>query len=45
MQGYESRTQPRELYEKVREYMPGGHFWMLESPKEMTEAIRLLLSM
>jgi pimeloyl-ACP methyl ester carboxylesterase len=56
MQGYESRTQPREFYEKAREYipnakdvrvryMPGGHFWTLESPKETTEAIRLLLSM
>jgi len=56
MQGYDSKTQPREFYEKAREYipnakdvqvryMPGGHFWTLESPKETTDAIRLLLTM
>ena len=56
MQGYESRTQPREFYENAREYipnaqdvvvkfMPGGHFWTLESPKETTEAICQLLQM
>jgi pimeloyl-ACP methyl ester carboxylesterase len=56
MEGYESRTQPREFYENSREYipnakdvkvsyLPGGHFFTLESPKETTEAIRLLLTM
>jgi hypothetical protein len=56
MQGYDSKSQPREFYEKAREYllnakgvavryMPGGHFWTLESPRETTEAIRLLLTM
>lgn len=56
MQGYDSKSQPREFYEKAREYvpnaskvevryMPGGHFWTLESPGETTEAIRLLLTM
>jgi hypothetical protein len=29
---------------KVR-YLPGGHFWTLESPKKTTEAVQLLLSM
>ena len=56
MQGFESRSQPREFYEKAREYipnakdvavkyMPGGHFWTLESPDETTEAVRELLAM
>jgi len=55
MQGYESRTQPREFYEAARDYipnakevrvmyMPGGHFWTMESPKETTEAIQELVS-
>jgi pimeloyl-ACP methyl ester carboxylesterase len=50
MQGYDSRTQPREFYDKAREYIPnservavqyipGGHFWTLESPDEVSEAI------
>jgi pimeloyl-ACP methyl ester carboxylesterase len=56
MQGYDSKSQPREFYEKAREYipnakdvavkyLPGGHFWTLESPQETTEAIRQLVSM
>ena len=56
MQGYDSKSQPREFYEQAREYlpnakavevryMPGGHFWTLESPKETTDAIKLLLTM
>ena len=56
MQGYGSKTQPREFYEKARDYipnasdvqvqyMPGGHFWTLESPKETTDAVRQLLTM
>ena len=56
MQGYGSKTQPREFYKKSRDYipnasdvqvqyMPGGQFWTLESPKENTEAVRQLLTM
>ncbi|KAF9885393.1 hypothetical protein FE257_013011 [Aspergillus nanangensis] len=56
MQGYESKTQPREFYENAAEYipaspnvqvryLPGGHFWTLESLDETTEAIRHLLTM
>ena len=56
MQGYDSKTQPREFYENAQDYipnasevkvkyMPGGHFWTLESPNETTEAIRDLLAM
>ena len=56
MQGYDSKTQPREFYEHARDYipnakevrvkyMPGGHFWTMESPQETTEAITELLSM
>ena len=56
MQGYDSKTQPREFYEHARDYvpnakdvavryMPGGHFWTLESPNETTEAIRHMLTM
>ena len=56
MQGYDSKSQPREFYEKAREYIPnakavevrymsGGHFWTLESPQETTDAIKLLLTM
>jgi pimeloyl-ACP methyl ester carboxylesterase len=54
MQGYDSKTQPREFYEKAREYIPnaaavevtymsGGHFWTLESPAETTQAIQRLI--
>ena len=56
MQGYDSKTQPREFYEKAREYVPnaaavdvrymsGGHFWTLESPDETTEAVRRLIEL
>ncbi|WP_164662193.1 alpha/beta fold hydrolase [Tropicibacter sp. Alg240-R139] len=56
MQGYDSKTQPREFYEDARtyipnakdvgvEFVPGGHFWSLESPKETTAAIERLLKM
>lgn len=56
MQGYDSRTQPREFYEKAREYIPnakdvkvsyipGGHYWSMESPEETTKAIQDLLRM
>ncbi|KAJ9639699.1 hypothetical protein H2204_003770 [Knufia peltigerae] len=54
MQGYDSKSQPREFYEKARDYIPnaervtvqyipGGHFWTLESPAETTDAIRKFL--
>ncbi|KAK5456244.1 hypothetical protein LTS15_005563 [Exophiala xenobiotica] len=50
MQGYDSKSQPREFYENARDYIPnaervavqyipGGHFWTLESPEETTDAI------
>ncbi len=56
LQGYDSKTQPREFYEHSRDYipnspdvqvrfMPGGHFWTLESPHETTNAVRHLLTM
>jgi pimeloyl-ACP methyl ester carboxylesterase len=56
MQGYDSKTQPREFYTKAREYVPnattvevrymsGGHFWTLESPEETEEAIRRLVEL
>lgn len=56
MQGYSSKTQPREFYENAAEYipnspdvqvryLPGGHFWSLESPDETTKAIQHLLGM
>lgn len=56
MQGRDSKTQPREFYEKARRYipnarevavryMPGGHFWTMESPKETTDAIVALMRM
>ena len=56
MQGHDSRTQLHEFYKAAREYipnaravrvryLPGGHFWTLESPNETIDAIRQLLSM
>ena len=56
LEGYGSKTQPREFYEKSRDYipnspkvdvkyLPGGHFWTLESPNETTDAVKHLLSM
>ncbi|KAK5731923.1 hypothetical protein LTR17_010998 [Elasticomyces elasticus] len=56
MQGYDSKTQPREFYEKARVYIPnakavevrymqGGHFWTLESPEETTQAVRRLIEL
>lgn len=55
LQGADSRSQPREFYTDAREYIPnarsvhvryipGGHFWTLESPEDTTEAIREALS-
>ena len=56
MQGYESKTQPREFYEDARTYipnakevalhfLPGGHFWTLETPDETNEGLCKLLAM
>jgi pimeloyl-ACP methyl ester carboxylesterase len=50
LQGYHSRTQPREWYENARQYIPNardvrvryldaGHFWPLENPRETTQAL------
>ena len=54
MEGADSRSQPREFYVDARQYIPnarsvdvrfipGGHFWTLESPAESTSAIRFAL--
>jgi pimeloyl-ACP methyl ester carboxylesterase len=56
IQGYESKTQPREYYANPKQYLPNvkdagvvfidaGHFWSMERPDEVTEAIRQLLKM
>ncbi|WP_326837515.1 alpha/beta hydrolase [Amycolatopsis rhabdoformis] len=56
LQGYDSKTQPREFYENAREYLPNaadvrvryvhaGHFWSMESPEELTGHLRELLGM
>jgi pimeloyl-ACP methyl ester carboxylesterase len=56
IQGYESKTQPREFYQHSREYIPNahtvavefidaGHFWPKEQPDVVTELIRKLLEM
>lgn len=56
LQGYDSKTQPREFYEDARAYIPnasdvqvrymqGGHFWSMECPEETTDAVRHLLTM
>ncbi|KAF7908794.1 uncharacterized protein EAE98_012453 [Botrytis deweyae] len=56
MQGYDSKSQPREFYVDAKKYipnakkvevtfLPGGHFWPLESPEETTAAVRQLLMM
>ena len=56
LQGEDSRTQPREFYADARahiphasdvqvRFIPGGHYWVLESPEETTAAIRHLLAM
>ena len=56
IQGYESKTQPREFYTDVKQYLPNvpvadvvfidaGHFWSMESPDEVTAAVRTLLAM
>lgn len=56
LQGYESPSQPREFFEDLEQhipnaravqlkFVPGGHFWPLESPREATEGIRAMLEL
>jgi pimeloyl-ACP methyl ester carboxylesterase len=56
MQGFGSKTQPREFYENARDYIPNakeilvryvdaGHFWTMEAPHVVTEFIRELLTL
>ena len=56
LQVYDSPSQPREFFEDVEQHMPntkavklkfipGGHFWPLESPKEATEGIRNMIAL
>ena len=53
---YDSPSQPREFFEDVEQYIPnarvvqlkfipGGHFWPLESPSEATEGIRAMIAL
>ena len=55
LEGYESKTQPREFYEDSRDYIPNakavevryinaGHFWSMERPDEVTGYLRELLA-
>lgn len=55
LEGYESKTQPREFYEHSRDYIPNakavevryihsGHFWSMERPDEVTGLVRELLA-
>ncbi|GGY18252.1 alpha/beta fold hydrolase [Streptomyces djakartensis] len=54
MQGWDSRTQPREFFADLDEHLPnvpsldvrfisGGHFWPLESPDEASAVLREVL--
>lgn len=56
IQGYDSKTQPREFYENAREYIPNatdvlvryvdaGHFWSMEQPDAVTGLVRELMTM
>lgn len=56
IEGYDSKTQPREFYENCRDYIPNarsvavefveaGHFWSMERPDAVTALIRKLLQM
>jgi pimeloyl-ACP methyl ester carboxylesterase len=56
LQGYDSKTQPREFYEHARDYIPNatdvvvryidaGHFWTMEAPEVVTGFIRELLEL
>jgi pimeloyl-ACP methyl ester carboxylesterase len=56
IQGCDSKTQPREYYTNPEQYIPNaravdlvlieaGHFWSMEKPLHVTDAIRRLLTM
>lgn len=56
IEGYDSKSQPREFYENSRDYIPNakdvevryidaGHFWSMERPSDVTLAVRELLEM
>ncbi len=56
LQGYDSKSQPREFYESARDYIPNakdvqvryvhaGHFWSMEAPTELTGYLRELLAL
>jgi pimeloyl-ACP methyl ester carboxylesterase len=56
IEGYDSKTQPREFYSDSRtfipnasavavEYIDAGHFWPLERPDEVTSLVQKLLRM
>ncbi len=56
IQGYSSRTQPHEFYVDVQRYLPNapaaevvfidaGHYWSMERPGDVTNAVRRLLTM
>lgn len=55
LQGQESKSQPHEFYEDAPsyipnspsasvEFIPGGHFWTMESPEDSTDAIKRFLA-
>jgi pimeloyl-ACP methyl ester carboxylesterase len=56
MQGYDSKSQPREFYKDARDYIPNaaevaveyidaGHFWSMERPDDVTALLKKLLQM
>lgn len=56
IEGYDSKTQPREFYEHSRDFIPNarsvaveyvdaGHFWPMERPDEVTALVSKLLRM
>lgn len=56
IQGHDSKTQPREFYADVQQFLPNarrvtttfiqaGHFWCVEAPDETTRAIEALLKL
>jgi pimeloyl-ACP methyl ester carboxylesterase len=56
LQGYESRSQPREFYEQSRDYIPNakdvvvrymyaGRYWTMEAPGDVIAALTELLAM
>lgn len=56
IEGYDSKSQPREFYERSRDYIPNakdvavryvhaGHFWSMERPDDVTALVRELVAM